>query len=95
MRWKRSRTGFSLAVDRSSAPSHSTGQSVASELIGHNVKRKQKELYTENGEGAPVRLITYPRKTTKPRPSLLAWPRRSGRGGAGPVTMRSSIVSTR
>lgn len=32
---------------------------VASELIQHNVKRKQKDLFTQNAEGAPVRLITY------------------------------------
>ena len=33
---------------------------VAAQLIAHNVKRKQKSLYTENGDGLPVRLITYP-----------------------------------
>lgn len=33
---------------------------VAAELIAHNIKRKQKDLYTENGEGVPVRLVTYP-----------------------------------
>ena len=33
---------------------------VAGQLITHNIKRKQKDLYTENGEGAPVRLVTYP-----------------------------------
>ena len=32
---------------------------VAAELIVHNVKRKEKNLYTENGQGLPVRLITY------------------------------------
>jgi len=32
---------------------------VASQLIAHNVKRKEKSLYTENGEGSPVRLVTY------------------------------------
>ncbi len=32
---------------------------VASELIRHNVRRKEKDLYTENGQGPPVRLITY------------------------------------
>jgi len=32
---------------------------VAAELIAHNVKRKQKDLYTENGDGTPVRLVTY------------------------------------
>lgn len=32
---------------------------VASQLIAHNVKRKEKSLYTENGEGCPVRLVTY------------------------------------
>ncbi len=34
--------------------------SVAADLIAHNVRRKQKDLYTENDEGAPVRLVTYP-----------------------------------
>ena len=32
---------------------------VASALIAHNVRRKPKALFTENGEGAPVRLVTY------------------------------------
>lgn len=31
----------------------------AAALIAHNVKRKQKDLFTENGEGAPVRCVTY------------------------------------
>lgn len=33
---------------------------VAAQLIAHNVRRKQKDLFTENGEGPPVRLTTYP-----------------------------------
>ncbi|MCS7303554.1 MAG: UvrD-helicase domain-containing protein [Thermoguttaceae bacterium] len=32
----------------------------AAELISHNIKRKQKNLYTENGLGQPVRLVCYP-----------------------------------
>lgn len=32
---------------------------VADELIGHNLKRKRKDLWTENGEGTAVRLIAY------------------------------------
>ncbi len=32
---------------------------VADELIGHNIKRKKKELWTENDEGEPVRLVAY------------------------------------
>jgi DNA helicase-2/ATP-dependent DNA helicase PcrA len=32
---------------------------VAAQLIGHNLRRKPKDLYTENGEGSPVRLVTY------------------------------------
>jgi DNA helicase II / ATP-dependent DNA helicase PcrA len=32
---------------------------VASELIGYNIRRKEKSLFTENGPGKPVRLITY------------------------------------
>jgi DNA helicase-2/ATP-dependent DNA helicase PcrA len=31
----------------------------AAELISHNVRRKEKGLYTENGPGAPVRLVRY------------------------------------
>ncbi|MDX1945663.1 MAG: UvrD-helicase domain-containing protein [Pirellulaceae bacterium] len=33
---------------------------VADELIRHNIRRKPKDLFTENPEGAPVRLYTYP-----------------------------------
>ena len=32
---------------------------VAAELISHNIHRKPKDLYTDNVEGAPVRLTTY------------------------------------
>ncbi|WP_425398421.1 ATP-dependent helicase [Aeoliella sp.] len=32
---------------------------VADELIAHNTRRKQKSLFTDNGEGRPVRLIAY------------------------------------
>ncbi|HOA51979.1 MAG TPA: UvrD-helicase domain-containing protein [Thermogutta sp.] len=32
---------------------------VAARLIAHNVKRKEKDLFTENAEGRPVRLMTY------------------------------------
>ena len=32
---------------------------VAVELISHNLRRKEKGLYTENGAGPPVRLVTY------------------------------------
>ena len=32
---------------------------VAGELIAHNVRRKEKGLFTENGPGVPVRLTTY------------------------------------
>lgn len=32
---------------------------VADTLIANNIKRKQKALFTENGEGSPVRLVTY------------------------------------
>jgi len=31
---------------------------VAAQLIAHNVRRKEKDLFTENGEGRPVRLVT-------------------------------------
>ena len=32
---------------------------VADHLIAHNVKRKQKRLFTDNNTGSPVRLVTY------------------------------------
>ena len=32
---------------------------VADTLISHNVKRKQKRLFTDNDKGSPVRLVTY------------------------------------
>lgn len=32
---------------------------VAAELIAHNVRRKEKSLYTENSPGVPVRLVYY------------------------------------
>jgi DNA helicase-2/ATP-dependent DNA helicase PcrA len=32
---------------------------VADELIGHNIKRKKKALWTENDEGRAVRLVSY------------------------------------
>jgi DNA helicase-2/ATP-dependent DNA helicase PcrA len=32
---------------------------VAADLIAHNIRRKEKSLYTENGPGAPVRLVRY------------------------------------
>lgn len=32
----------------------------ADELISHNVQRKHKDLFTENEEGSPVRLVRYP-----------------------------------
>jgi DNA helicase-2/ATP-dependent DNA helicase PcrA len=33
---------------------------VADELIEHNIRRKKKHLFTDNPEGAPVRLYAYP-----------------------------------
>jgi DNA helicase II / ATP-dependent DNA helicase PcrA len=33
---------------------------VAAELIQRNIRRKEKDLFTENGQGPPVRLVTYP-----------------------------------
>lgn len=33
---------------------------VADQLIANNVRRKAKNLHTDNGEGRPVRLVTYP-----------------------------------
>lgn len=34
--------------------------SVADQLIANNLRRKHKDLFTENPEGAPVRLVVYP-----------------------------------
>jgi len=33
---------------------------VADQLIGNNVRRKKKELLTDNEEGQPIRLVTFP-----------------------------------
>lgn len=33
---------------------------LAGQLICHNIKRKKKDLFTENDEGSPVRLVSYP-----------------------------------
>ena len=33
---------------------------VADQLISNNVRRKEKKLFTENDEGQPTRLVTYP-----------------------------------
>jgi DNA helicase-2/ATP-dependent DNA helicase PcrA len=33
---------------------------VAAELIAHNLRRKEKALYTHNSRGEPARLVTYP-----------------------------------
>src|SRR5262249_53685174 len=33
---------------------------VAAQLISHNVQRKEKDLFTENEEGRPVRFVVYP-----------------------------------
>lgn len=38
---------------------------VADELIKHNQQRKPKDLYTENDEGTPVRLIAYENQTVE------------------------------
>jgi DNA helicase-2/ATP-dependent DNA helicase PcrA len=38
---------------------------VADRLIGHNVRRKKKSLFTENLAGAPVRLVAYPSETVE------------------------------
>jgi DNA helicase-2/ATP-dependent DNA helicase PcrA len=38
---------------------------VAAELIAHNVRRKEKGLFTENGPGTPVRLVAYSTQKTE------------------------------
>ena len=42
---------FNLAAQRSTD---------ADSLIRHNIRRKEKRLFTDNPEGSPVRLATYP-----------------------------------
>jgi DNA helicase-2/ATP-dependent DNA helicase PcrA len=58
---------------------------VASALIAHNVRRKEKGLYTENGPGEPVRLITYAnhREEAADIAARIAGEIRSGRRRAG------------
>ena len=67
---------------------------VAAELIAHNVKRKEKALFTENGEGVPVRLVPTPPKRTRPRGSPRRSPKRSTPAGAAPAISPSSTAST-
>jgi DNA helicase-2/ATP-dependent DNA helicase PcrA len=59
--------------------------SVASELICHNIRRKEKSLYTENGDGRPVRLLTYPtqREEAEDIAAQIGDDIRSGRRRAG------------
>ena len=54
---------------------------VASELIAHNVRRKEKNLFTENGLGRPVRLTIYPTQKDEAEhiAALMAGEIRSGR----------------
>lgn len=40
---------------------------VAARLIAHNVKRKEKDLFTENSRGEPVRLVSYSDQTEEAR----------------------------
>ena len=40
---------------------------VAADLIRNNRKRKPKDLFTDNGEGRPVRLVTYPNEREEAR----------------------------
>ena len=66
---------------------------VADALIGHNLRRKKKELWTENDEGAAVRLVAYvgsgPRSGGHRRADS-----RGGRerDGASRATLRFSIA---
>ncbi len=55
--------------------------SVAAQLISHNVKRKEKALFTDNGEGAPVCVVKFPTQQDEARAiaAKIAGEVRSGR----------------
>lgn len=57
---------------------------VAAELIAHNIRRKQKALFTENGEGPPVRLVTYPTQRDEARQIALQIAEQIGAGRRRP-----------
>ncbi len=68
---------------------------VAAELIAHNVRRKEKGLFTENGEGVPVRLVTYADAEGRGRGDRRPDRRRDSRpAAAGRAISPSSIAST-
>jgi DNA helicase-2/ATP-dependent DNA helicase PcrA len=58
---------------------------VADALIANNVRRKQKRLFTENQEGPPVRLATYPTQLDEARDiaDQIAAAVRQGKGRPG------------
>ena len=68
---------------------------VAAELIAHNVRRKEKGLFTDNGQGAPVRLVTYSHaEATRPRELPPASPPTSPPDAAARAISPSSTAST-
>ena len=68
---------------------------VADRLIGHNRRRKEKRLFTENDEGRPVRLITYATHKVEAEAIAQRIARRcSRRAGGGRAISPSSIAST-
>ena len=68
---------------------------VAAELIAHNVRRKEKGLFTENGPGEPVRLVTYRHAEGRGRGDRRARsPARSPPAAAAPAISPSSTAST-
>ena len=67
---------------------------VAAELIAHNVRRKEKGLFTENGPGRRCGSPPMPRRKRKPRGSRPASSRPSIAAAAGRAISPSSIAST-
>ena len=66
---------------------------MADALIGHNLRRKQKELWTENDEGAAVRLVAYADQDHEAAGHRRADSRRGRRAaGASRATSRFSIA---
>ncbi len=57
---------------------------VAAELIAHNVRRKEKGLFTENGPGVPVRLVTYATQKDEADGIAAGSPPKSTAAAAGP-----------
>ncbi len=67
---------------------------VASQLISHNVRRKEKSLYTENDMGVPVRLIRYQTHKDEAEDIAARIAADVRAGAAGPAILPSFTAST-